>query len=500
MSLQKVLYSRKFFIINVVILGILIGLLSGFFIFGAGTLKAKTTAQSFPQSNSVTKTVPFTEQDTRSLSYAESLQNAFNEVAQHVIPSIVELRITAEAQTQIPTLPFPFFENIPKSAPEEVEGLGSGIIVRQDGKSVYVLTNNHVVDGAKTVLVKLWDDSEYTGKILGVDKRRDLAVVQFESQNPVSVATLGNSDEIKVGDWAIAIGSPLGLSQSVTVGIVSAVNRNGGPDDNINDFIQTDAAINRGNSGGALVNIRGEVIGINTWIASPNGGNIGLGFSIPINNTKRVIETLIANGVVKYGWLGVTIQDADKELATAMGLLTQKGAFIGNIFVGSPAQKAGLLPGDFIVEIDSKPVTSADQVMRIVGEMEAGKRYTFTVLRQNKRLSFSAQIAERKELKSDDYANLWPGFSVVAINDKIRDTLNLSKNQTGVVIASIQKDSPAEILQLKEGDVIIKINDKQVASLADFYSILNSPDAKKIHFTILRNKQELTTLSFVRKF
>ncbi|HRV29514.1 MAG TPA: trypsin-like peptidase domain-containing protein, partial [Spirochaetia bacterium] len=293
MSLQKVLYSRKFFIINVVILGILIGLLSGFFIFGAGTLKAKTTAQSFPQSNSVTKTVPFTEQDTRSLSYAESLQNAFNEVAQHVIPSIVELRITAEAQTQIPTLPFPFFENIPKSAPEEVEGLGSGIIVRQDGKSVYVLTNNHVVDGAKTVLVKLWDDSEYTGKILGVDKRRDLAVVQFESQNPVSVATLGNSDEIKVGDWAIAIGSPLGLSQSVTVGIVSAVNRNGGPDDNINDFIQTDAAINRGNSGGALVNIRGEVIGINTWIASPNGGNIGLGFSIPINNTKRVIETLI---------------------------------------------------------------------------------------------------------------------------------------------------------------------------------------------------------------
>lgn len=498
MSLRKLLYAKKFFIANLITSGILIGFLVAFFIFGI--FRSQPQIASVQPTQAPTKALPSKELDTTVVSYAESLQNAFNQVAETVIPSIVELRVTTQAQSQTPLLPFPFFKNIPKSAPEEIEGLGSGIMVRQNGKKVYVLTNNHVVDGATSVTVKLWDGTDYDGKIVGVDKRRDLAIVQFESNTVVSVARFGNSDEIKVGDWAIAIGSPLGLSQSLTVGVVSAVNRSGGPDDNINDFIQTDAAINRGNSGGALVNIKGEIIGINTWIASPNGGNIGLGFSIPINNTKRVIDTLIENGVVKYGWLGVTIQDVDKELASALEFSTIKGAFIGNIFVGSPAQKAGLLPGDLIVEIDGKPVSSADQVMRIVGEMEAGKKYTFTVLRQNKRLSVTAQIAERKELKTDDYANLWPGFSVVSITDKIRETLNLAKTQTGVVIASIQKDGPAELLQLKEGDVIIKINDKNVASVKDFFNLLNNPDTKKIQFTIVRNKQELTTLAFVRKF
>jgi S1-C subfamily serine protease len=179
---------------------------------------------------------------------------------------------------------------------------------------------------------------------------------------------LGNSDALKVGDWAVAIGSPFGLFSSVTTGIISAIGRNGGPDGNISDFIQTDAAINRGNSGGALANIRGEVIGVNTWIASTTGGSVGLGFSIPINNAKKAIEDIISGGSVKYGWLGVLLSSPDKQSLADLGLGERRGAMIGNVFSDGPAGKYGILPGDFVVAIDGRTVASIDQLVRIVGD------------------------------------------------------------------------------------------------------------------------------------
>ena len=184
----------------------------------------------------------------------------------------------------------------------------------------------------------------------------------------------------------------------------------------------------------------------------------------------------------------------------AMNLENIKGAFVSNVFVGSPAQKAGLLPGDIIIQIEGKAVTAADQVIRIVGEMLAGKRYTFTVIRQKKQLTFTALITERKELSQEDYQNLWPGISVVAINERIRETLGLPVSQNGIVIASVQKGSPAETLQLKEGDVILRVNDKPVKTITEFYEAINDPSSKKIQFSVQRNKQELSTMSYVRKF
>ena len=221
------------------------------------------------------------------------------------------------------------------------------ITVRRDGKTWYLLTNHHVAGSATNITVRLDDGREFDGKLVGADERKDIALVSFESDaTDIPVANLGDSDSVKTGDIVFAIGSPLGYMSSVTQGIVSAVGRDGGPNNNINDFIQTDAAINQGNSGGPLVNIYGEVVGINSWIASQSGGSQGLGFSIPINNVKKAIDDFIADGKIKYGWLGVSLVEADASTLTELSLTGRKGALASQVFANSPAAKGGILPGD----------------------------------------------------------------------------------------------------------------------------------------------------------
>jgi Do/DeqQ family serine protease len=366
-----------------------------------------------------------------------------------------------------------------------------------------VLTNDHVAGKASSIKVILNDEREYDAKLVGTDERKDVALIKFEtSAQDISIATLGDSSKLHVGDWAIAVGSPLGLVSSVTTGIVSALGRTGGPDGNISDFIQTDASINRGNSGGALVNIYGEVVGINTWIASPTGGSIGLGFAIPINNIKGAIDDFIRHGQVKYGWLGVSLlgRDADKASARELGIEGRKGAFVSQVFRKGPADKAGILPGDFIVSADGAAVKGQDNLVRIIGDIEAGRTTELTIVRGGKTVTLSAKIEERDKAVASNDGNLYPGLDVVSLKSEMIDAQKLPKEaKNGVAVINVTAKSPSATIGVKPGDIITAVNETKIDNLAEFYSALNDREARKISFTILRDGQEVTTLAYVKK-
>ncbi|HEY9595430.1 MAG TPA: trypsin-like peptidase domain-containing protein, partial [Spirochaetia bacterium] len=314
------------------------------------------------------------------------VQTSLRDIAQKVRPAVVEINVTELITQNVPSFssPFDWFFN---QGPGGNQGngqdngqgnkrtfrqsaLGSGIIVKRAGDTVYVLTNNHVVSQATDISVRLTDGRVFKAKVVGKDPRKDMALVSFTTRENVTIAELGDSDTLQVGDIVVAVGNPLGFESTVTLGMVSALGRRG-PQASYTDYIQTDAAINQGNSGGALVNINGQVIGMNTWIAAPSGGNVGLGFAIPINNARSAIDQFISKGRVQYGWLGASIGDigdgsALPELASDMKLENAKGAMILGIYKGSPADRAGLLPGDFVTAVGSTTITDANQLTQIV--------------------------------------------------------------------------------------------------------------------------------------
>ncbi|MGO8692601.1 MAG: Do family serine endopeptidase [Rectinemataceae bacterium] len=438
---------------------------------------------------------------------AEAVQTAFRYVAETVKPSVVEIDVTITKMEQAPEqqFPWPFFFNGPpdqgqaKPQPQKFEekGLGSGIIVRREGYTYFVLTNNHVAGSASDITVITNDGRQYKGSLVGKDVRRDIALVKFESfASGIVAATLGDSSALHVGDWTIAIGSPLGLVSSVTTGIVSALGRTGGPEGNISDFIQTDAAINRGNSGGALVDIRGEVVGINTWIASPSGGSIGLGFAIPINNAKKAIGEFIAHGKVQYGWLGASLGQIDQATADELGADPQKGAFVADIFRDSPASRGGLEPGDVVLSVNGMDVTGADRLVNIVGDLPVDKKARFVVLRDGKTMNLDVVIAVRKETMAADGASEYPGADVVSVKSDQIDPSALPAGARGVFVANIAAKSPADVIGLKPGDIITAVNDKRISTVGEFYRYLNDPANRKIGFTVRRDGQTLTTLEF----
>ena len=275
--------------------------------------------------------------------------------------------------------------------------MGSGVIVRKDNGNIYILTNNHVVGEADEITIHLDDGRVFEAEIVGTDPRRDIALVKFETNEDIPVARLGNSDEVQVGDISFAIGNPLGFSSTFTSGVISAVGRNADErmGTSFTDFIQTDAAINPGNSGGALVNIYGEVIGINTWIASQTGGNIGLGFSIPINRAKEIIDDLIKSGKVEYGWLGISMGDPSDNLVEGMNLINKSGAFVFNVYKDSPAWDGGIKPGDFITSIDNKKIKNGNDLLKIVGNLKPGKQYVFKLVREAEPVTVYIDIAAR---------------------------------------------------------------------------------------------------------
>ncbi|MDE6068547.1 MAG: PDZ domain-containing protein, partial [Treponemataceae bacterium] len=309
----------------------------------------------------------------------------------------------------------------------------------------------------------------------------------------IPIATLGDSDSVQTGDICFAMGAPLGYSQSVTEGIVSATGRSGGQIGSISDFIQTDTAINQGNSGGPLLNIYGEVIGINTWIASQSGGSQGLGFAIPINNIKHAIDEFISNGKVTYGWLGVSLVEVGDEVKDSLGVKGKDGAFASQIFVDSPAFKGGMQAGDYIIELNGKKVRNTDQLVRDVGSLPANKDASFKVIRGGKEISLTVKITERTKEVSSGNAKLWPGFIPIPLTDDVRKKLEIDSKVEGVAVTSVQPKSPAASLRLQEGDVITAVNGTKVKNLAEFYAALDLNKTKSIQFTITSGAGSITT-------
>jgi Do/DeqQ family serine protease len=449
------------------------------------------------------------------------MQNTFRSIAKNVLPGVVEIKTEADVvNNQLSPIspnqqPFDFFfgpnaPGTPDATPptpdtktpkapktprtQKSEGLGSGIMVERQGDKVFILTNNHVVDAATKIIVKLSDQREYDATLVGVDIRRDLAMVSITTkETDLTLVKLGDSSELQVGDWVLAIGNPLGLEFTVTSGIVSALGRQGGPDDsvNINNYIQTDASINRGNSGGALVNLKGELVGINTWIASPNGASVGLGFAIPVNNAKKPITDFISKGTVQYGWLGASVTDLSKEVLKDMRIPGSKGSFIPHVFRGSPADKSGILPGDFVTAINGKDLADTNALVQTVGDLAAGSKAEFTLVRDGATVKKTVTIDPRPKEADVKTMKLWPGFVVSVLTPELRDQLDIAPAAEGLLVSQVEIRSTADIAGLKAGDLLKAINGKTLASVSDFYRALNEK-ASEIKLNFVREGVELS--------
>jgi Do/DeqQ family serine protease len=445
----------------------------------------------------------------------EVMQNANREVARRVLPVVVEIGVTDVVKRKAPEdrNPFEFFFYFGPDGPKEgrppkerefrLHGLGSGIIVKRTGQTVYVLTNDHVVGEADEIKITLNDEREFTATLVGKDPRKDLALVSFDTDDNVPVAMLGNSDTVQTGDIVFAVGNPFGFESTITWGIVSAVGRRpvaGTGVSGFTDYIQTDAAINRGNSGGALVNIRGEVIGINTWISSPSGGSVGLGFTIPINNARQAIDDFITKGTVDYGWLGINIADPTDELRKDMGLEKKDGAFVFDLFRGSPAEKAGLLPGDFITRINGEAVEDASSLLVTVGNLPVGKTARFDLIRYGQSKDVSVLISARQDEETirEQRNSLWPGMAVMRITPEIQEQLSLPKRMGELVIGNILPEGPAGLAGFQPGDMVKSMNGKAVNSIMDYYRIINDTSANEVMFRIYRKGNELL-IGLIRK-
>ena len=435
------------------------------------------------------------------LGIVESVQQTFRNITNKMLPSVVEVDITETKTVTNPfggmTNPFEFFFGTPK-APEtqeyETQGLGSGVIVKKDKNTYYVLTNNHVAGAASKISIKLNDGRTFEGKLVGSDSRIDIALVSFESKDStIPVATLGDSDDVMPGDICLAFGAPLGYSQSVTQGIISATGRSESSMSSISDYIQTDAAINQGNSGGPLVNIYGEVIGINTWIASSSGGSVGLGFAIPINNVKTAIDSIIDKGKVVYGWVGVSLLDVNEEYKEELGVAHLTGAFAAEVFTNSPAFKGGIRPGDFIVELNDKPVKNVNQLVREVGNLPAGSKAKFGIIRGGKRIEdVVVKVEERGDETAINNSKMWPGFLAFPLDEDTKKELELGSNVKGILVTNVEEKSAAASLRLQNGDVITAVNGKKVTNLKEFYNELAKSD-RSVNFDVYANGGTLTT-------
>ncbi|MFP4231406.1 MAG: Do family serine endopeptidase [Spirochaetaceae bacterium] len=488
MGSGKALYSRKFFLANLVMVGIIVGFVLSVVVFSCstGVRPGDTAAAEQPGVEEVD---------------ISAVEGSFRRVANAVMPSVVKITVAESDEEQPEDFPWFefFFEDRDQDQPQRPRGLGSGVVVRRIEDTYYALTNDHVVAGGDNILVTLDDRSEIDGELVGNDSRRDLAMISFETDQDIPVARLGDSDNLAVGDWVLAIGSPFGLQSTVTAGIVSALERRGGPQGNISDFIQTDAAINQGNSGGALVNLRGEIVGINTWITSQTGGSIGLGFSIPVNNARRVIEDFIESGQVQYGWLGVSIREPSGALAEDMEVDGMDGAFVYHVFKDSPADEGGVLPGDFMTAIDGEPVKDADDFILRVGDLKAGETVEFELIRLGEPTTIEVTIGRRadEETIAEQSPQAWPGMSIVPLTDSVRERVEGETDTEGVLVINVESRTPAAAAGFRRGDLITEMNDSRVRSAKDFYRELNDPEREEIEFTYLRDDDE-QTVSIVR--
>jgi len=489
-KIRKLFNSSKFTIFNIALVCIVAGFALGLLSFSCSTrLPAGETAHAQDKALSA-----------EDVDILEKMQTSFRKVADQVLPVVVKIDVVDIVEQAVPNSPFDFFfnpfqqrdEDDPDSQQFRKPGLGSGVMVERQGKKVFVLTNNHVVGEAEEISVKLHDGREYEAKLVGGDVRRDLALVAFETGEDIPIATLGDSNAMGVGDWVLAVGNPFGFESTVTAGIVSALGRRGGPGENISDFIQTDAAISPGNSGGALVNIRGQVVGINTWIASNTGASMGYGFAIPINNAKKAIGDFISHGRVEYAWLGVQIMTPFAELAGGLGIEDTAGALVTQVFTNSPADKGGIQPGDLVVRLNEIDIKDHLQLTNLLGDQPPHEIARFEVIRLGNKQELNIRLAVRGDEKKIIAQNksLWPGMAVLPVTDRIRDQLTL-KAADGVIIYDILEGTPAGLAGFQQEDVITEINGQAVRNLMDFYRLLNDKETDELMFRFERKGEEL---------
>ncbi|BCB96163.1 MucD [Dissulfurispira thermophila] len=420
--------------------------------------------------------------DKESTEILTKFGEALSKVAERVKPAVVNISTSRTVRTQRP----PFFDDplfkrfFGDIGPQKrkVTNLGSGVIATSDG---YILTNNHVIEGAEDIIVKLSDGKEYKGKPVGMDSRTDIAIIKINETNLPTVPW-GDSDKLRVGEMVLAIGNPYGLSQTITMGIISALGRSGIGITDYEDFIQTDAAINPGNSGGALVNIRGELIGINTAIFSVTGGYQGIGFAIPSNMVKNVMDSIFSQGRVVRGWLGVQIQPLTPDIVKQLGLKDETGVLLVDVVEGGPADKGELKRYDVIVEYDGKKIDNPFHFKNMVAATKPGKTVEIKIIRNGNLLTAKVTIGELpiepQIVSPAQFENSLRGVSVQELTDEVLQKLGITRKIKGVVVNSIEEDSPA-LGYLSKGDIIMEVNRKPVTNLKEYNDIVSKIEKGK---------------------
>ncbi len=437
---------------------------------------------------------------------AVDLTTAIVRVANQVMPAVVYIEVTESRVVQNPFLPFendPFFKhffgtpNMPRKFKQEMKGLGSGIIIDARG---HILTNNHVAGGASKMQVTLADGNQYPATLVGADPRTDLAVIHISAKEPLPHVTFGDSDKVEVGEWVVAIGAPRALEKSVTQGIISALHRTGITDPNsYQDFLQTDAPMNPGNSGGPLLNLYGQVIGLNAAIASESGGSEGIGFTIPSRMALYVVNALMANGKVERGWLGVSIRNLTPELAREAHVNTLAGALVVDVVKGGPAEKAGLKKNDVVIVYGDQEIRDSGTLRNDVAQTPVGREVKLTVLRAGLKEHVTVAIGSLKKAETMIAAVVKErlGAEVRAPAAKEVEQYGLKENQ-GVVIARLEAKGPLAKAGFEVGDMILAVDGQPVEGTGDFIGLVSAlPPGKRVSLTALDHKTGNTGNIFV---
>jgi serine protease Do len=401
------------------------------------------------------------------------LQRALRHVAETVAPAVVKLDTVASGQdrpSRVNLMPVP--------------GVGSGVLVRRDGDRHFVLTNHHVVRDAERIVVTLSDERSFPGEVVGADTRMDLAMVAVRTPDDLPLALLGDSDSLRAGDLVLAVGSPFGLDATLTLGIVSAVGRSGGEVGNISDFIQTDANMNPGSSGGALVDIAGRVVGINTWIQAQGSRWVGVGFALPINNAIPVIEQLIEDGSVRYAWLGVVLAGPDIVDYLTPG---RSGAVLFDLYDGEPAQRAGLRPGDVVLAVAGQEVADSDDLISAIVALEPGQPVRFRLLRDG----IERAVVVWPGSEEPQSGTVWPGVRVQSLQ-ALTEQAQAALPDAGAFVFAVSPGTAARESGLRPQDVIVRIDGEEVRDLRGFYRLINARQQGAVDIRVVRDGREVT--------